>query len=63
MPSLSLLGVTRSVGLSTTLLTILFYVSRLCSGAHSPDEQVRISTVLPFWEATLDILHQLARRQ
>lgn len=33
------------------------------TGAHSPDEQVRISTVLPFWEATLDILRQLARRR
>ncbi|PSC67193.1 aminoacyl-histidine dipeptidase [Micractinium conductrix] len=30
------------------------------TGAHSPDEQVRISTVLPFWQATLDILRQLA---
>lgn len=31
-------------------------------GAHSPDEQVRISTVQPFWVATLDILAQLAAR-
>ncbi|KAL4434503.1 hypothetical protein ABPG75_000944 [Micractinium tetrahymenae] len=33
------------------------------TGAHSPDEQVRISTVQHFWHATLDILHQLARRR
>lgn len=31
-------------------------------GAHSPDEKVQISTVQPFWQATLEILHQLARR-
>lgn len=32
-------------------------------GAHSPDERVQISTVQPFWEATLKILGQLADRR
>lgn len=30
-------------------------------GAHSPDERVQISTVEPFWRATLALLAQLAR--
>ena len=30
---------------------------------HSPDEQVLVPTVEPFWRATLEILHQLARRR
>jgi dipeptidase D len=29
-------------------------------GAHSPDERVQVSTVAPFWEATLNILGRLA---
>jgi len=32
-------------------------------GAHSPDERVQISTVAPFWEATLEILGKLAERR
>lgn len=32
-------------------------------GAHSPDERVQISTVQPFWEATLKILAALADRR
>lgn len=31
-------------------------------GAHSPDERVEISTVEPFWNATLRILSRLAER-
>ncbi|KAI3439136.1 hypothetical protein D9Q98_001544 [Chlorella vulgaris] len=31
-------------------------------GAHSPDEKVLIPTVQPFWEATVEILRQLALR-
>lgn len=31
--------------------------------AHSPDERVQISTVQPFWEATLRILEELADRR
>lgn len=30
------------------------------TGAHSPEERVQISTVQPFWEATLRLLHTLA---
>eukprot|EP00208_Stichococcus_sp_RCC1054_P000030 CAMPEP_0206143220 /NCGR_PEP_ID=MMETSP1473-20131121/19682_1 /ASSEMBLY_ACC=CAM_ASM_001109 /TAXON_ID=1461547 /ORGANISM="Stichococcus sp, Strain RCC1054" /LENGTH=503 /DNA_ID=CAMNT_0053538521 /DNA_START=190 /DNA_END=1701 /DNA_ORIENTATION=- len=30
------------------------------TGAHSPDEQVQISTVEPFWKCTKEILHRLA---
>lgn len=33
------------------------------TGAHSPDERVQISTVLPFWEATVAILETLADRR
>ena len=29
-------------------------------GAHSPQERVQISTVEPFWQATLTILQRLA---
>ncbi|EFN51344.1 hypothetical protein CHLNCDRAFT_59267 [Chlorella variabilis] len=32
------------------------------TGAHSPDERVLIPTVPPFWQATVEILRQLARR-
>lgn len=33
------------------------------TGAHSPDEQVLVPTVAPFWQATLAILRQLAARR
>jgi dipeptidase D len=32
-------------------------------GAHSPDERVQISTVKPFWDATVKLLGQLAERK
>ena len=32
-------------------------------GAHSPDERVQISTVKPFWEATLKIMEALADKR
>jgi dipeptidase D len=32
-------------------------------GAHSPDEKVQISTVKPFWDATVSLLEQLAERR
>lgn len=32
-------------------------------GAHSPDERVQISTVKPFWEATLKLLETLADKK
>ena len=32
-------------------------------GAHSPDERVQISTVKPFWEATLKLLETLADKR
>ena len=32
-------------------------------GAHSPDEKVQISTVLPFYQATLRVLEVLADRR
>ena len=32
-------------------------------GAHSPDEKVQISTVKPFWDATIKLLEQLADRK
>lgn len=32
-------------------------------GAHSPDEKVQISTVKPFWDATIKLLEQLAERE
>lgn len=32
-------------------------------GAHSPDERVQISTVKPFWEATLKIMEHLADKR
>ena len=32
-------------------------------GAHSPDERVQISTVAPFWEATVKILEELADKR
>lgn len=31
--------------------------------AHSPDEKVQISTVKPFWDATIKLLEQLAERK
>lgn len=33
------------------------------TGAHSPQEQVLISTVGPFWQATVQILERLADRR
>jgi hypothetical protein len=30
------------------------------TGAHSPDERVQISTVLPFWQATVKLMEKLA---
>lgn len=32
-------------------------------GAHSPDERVQISTVQPFYDATLKILEALAEKR
>lgn len=32
-------------------------------GAHSPDEKVQISTVKPFWDATVKLLEQLAEKK
>lgn len=32
-------------------------------GAHSPDERVKISTVAPFFDATLKVLEILADRK
>jgi di/tripeptidase len=32
-------------------------------GAHSPDERVAISTVAPFWEATLKLMEALADKR
>ena len=32
------------------------------TGAHSPDERVQISTVKPFWEATVKLLEALAEK-
>ncbi len=32
-------------------------------GAHSPDEKVQISTVKPFWDATVKLLEQLSERK
>lgn len=33
------------------------------TGAHSPDERVQVSTVQPFWEATVAILGELADKR
>ena len=32
-------------------------------GAHSPEERILIDTVQPFWEATLELLGELAKRR
>lgn len=62
-----LLGAARSLappGISPCRRCFLScLLAALCRGAHSPDEQVLVPTVEPFWRATREIMHQLAQRR